>query len=110
MKLYHKNIFMPKVDMQKFWDGFERVNFTHHFMVRARQKRLPLVQKDKLSKNMVFEMAMSGDKIIKVCVRVPMRQCDFCYVVASNGSIITGWRAYKWETFDKPNAERYDKE
>lgn len=109
MKLYHKDVFMPKVDMQKFWSGFERINFTHHFMVRARQKRLPLVQKERLSKNTVFEMAMDNDKIVKVAIRIPMKQCDFCYVISDTGSIITGWRSYKWENRKNLNTERYDK-
>lgn len=107
MKLYHKDVYMPNIDFNKFWANFERINFTIHFLQRARQKRLPLVQKDRLSKATIFEVGVQEGKVVKVAVRIPMRQCDFCYVVGAGGQIITGWRNHKGDCHKKLNKERY---
>lgn len=111
MKRFHKNVFMPKLNINKFWRKIRKIWYTHHFFVRVGEREhkcrgwfiVPTIQN--LKQGEIFEIYVSkncGNYIIeKVCVRLSGKYSDFCYVIGKDGGVITAWATGKYNQYDK---------
>lgn len=113
---YHKDVFMPRVDLKEFWEGIKMVWVTHHFLMRFNERRLKnkgffIPTKEQLKKGELFELYLnSSNHIEKICLRLQGKKSDYCFVVGNNGGIITAWATGKYNKYERINKTIYCKE
>ena len=106
-KRYHKDVYMPKVDLISFWKQIRRLIPSSHYRERFAERAwrgLQVATLDLLKSGEVFEVYTENGKLSKVCVRVKGKKCDSCYVVAYTGYMVTVWSAgknWKYKDIDK---------
>lgn len=115
MKRFHKNIFMPKLNINSFWKNISELKFKKHFFFRLKERKkvckgffIPTI--DQLQSGEIFEVYVEGRKIEKICVRVEGRKSDFCFVVSRSGYVLTVWATGKHNQYDKIDYSVYSKE
>ena len=114
MKRYHKNVFMPELNITGFWNTLPKIKFRKHFFYRMEERNkvckgffIPTL--DQFRDGEVFEVYVERGIIEKVCVRVEGRKSDFCFVVSKNGFVLTVWATGKHNQYDKIDYSVYCK-
>lgn len=115
MKRFHKNVFMPQLNISRFWNNITELRFKKHFHYRMAERKkkckgffLPTI--DQLRQGEVFEVYVENRSIEKVCVRIEGRKSDFCFVVSKNGAVLTVWATGKQNLYDRVDYSVYSKE
>lgn len=103
---YHKDVFMPKLNLDDFWKDL-KVWGTKHFLKRFEERKdkygdmfIPTLSQLKSAE--IFEVYISSSKHIeRLCLRLESEKSDYCFVLASNGALITAWAAGKYNKYDR---------
>lgn len=111
---YHKDVFMPKLNLDSFWKGL-KVWCTKHFLERLNERKskyhgmfIPTISQLKSAE--IFEVYISSSKHIeRLCLRLKGRDSDYCYVLASNGALITAWATGKYNKYERIDKTIYCK-
>ena len=79
MKRYHKNVFMPELNIIGFWNTLPKIKFRKHFFYRMEERNkvckgffIPTLEQFRGGE--VFEVYVERGIIEKVCVRVEGRK------------------------------------
>lgn len=111
MKRYHKSVYMPELDVVKFWNNIKSLGFSKHFKERYNERKhehsLMFPTVDRLKGGEIFELYMEHNKVIKVCVRVSGKKNDSCFVVSNDGYVITTWSTSKNNKYEKIDLSIY---
>ena len=115
MKRYHKNIFMPKLNINDFWKNIPELQFRKHFFYRLKERKkackgffVPTIEQ--LKSGEIFEVYIEKGVIEKMCIRIEGRKSDFCFVVSRVGAVLTVWATGKHNQYDKIDYSVYSKE
>lgn len=111
---FHKNVFMPKFNLEKYWGRITEIKLAYHFLDRmernSRFKGFHIPTVEELSKGEVFEVYFAYYGIDRLCVRLKGERSDFCYVISRNGHLITAWATGKKNTYDNIDYSIYETE
>ncbi len=111
---YHKDVYMPNLNLDNFWKGLN-VWCTKHFLERLNERKskyrgmfIPTIAQLKSAE--IFEVYISSSKQVeRLCLRLEGSKSDYCYVLASNGALITAWATGKYNKYDKIDRTIYCK-
>ena len=114
MKRFHKNVFMPQLNINSFWKHISELKFRKHFFYRLKERKkncrgffIPTI--DQLRDGEIFEVYINRGAIEKMCIRIEGMKSDFCFVVSKSGYVLTVWATGKHNKYDKIDYSVYSK-
>ena len=113
-RFHHDIYFEPTAytDIQRFFDIFGPIVYTHHAKLQTledRYGRLPILTRNQLTLDNVFEYYRDGLAISKVVLRITTLSptLDYCYSISPDGQVITAWANSKEDTHKTLDASLY---
>lgn len=112
-KRYHKDVYLPKVDLISFWKRIRHLIETDHYIERFEERKeqdLQIPTIELLKSGEVFEVYTLHGNLTKICIRVKnknKKKRDSCYVVSSRGTLVTVWSADRKDKYGNLDKSKY---
>lgn len=111
MRIYHKDVYMPILELEEFWKDVHTLIPTKHFLKRQEEKNIPLPTIDELKNSLIFEVGIEFDELLKVCYRIRGdKDKDYCYAIRKGGIILTAWTQNVKDSHSNLDKSKYWKE
>lgn len=108
MQRFHKDVYFPKFNFEKFWGGIISLFPTKHFTERNKRRHIHFPSLAELKNAECFEVYAEFGEVKKACFRVKGETVDFCYVVTNRGGIVTAWLTGTNNTYSLMDKSKYE--
>lgn len=106
-RIYHKDIFMPRLDLSEFWKGVNYLVPSLHCIHRQLQRYFFTIPIEQVKAGEIYEVTTVDGKIDKISVKIEHQNRDLYYVIGRNGKLITGWSMNRGFTQHKSSKKIY---
>lgn len=114
MSRYHKELGFPEGTNEKlnqFVQGLTSLRYSQHAKLETIKDRyhiVPVITKEALKVEDVFEIVTEGDEIVKAVFRVSGENAlDNCYSISKEGTVVTCWTNQSEDTHRTLDASLY---
>lgn len=108
MQRFHKDVYFPTFDFERFWRGIIKLFPTKHYLQRKKARHIHFPTLAELKNAECFEVYTNFGEIQKACFRVKGERVDYCYVVTNRGGIVTAWLTGTNNTYSLIDKSQYE--